>query len=76
MLVPITTCTRFDGRQRLVTALVSHGRHTTQPSNSPAELLWSHLQARRYQQDVAALEQVFEYIMQSLANYRWNYCND
>ena len=28
------------------------------------------LQARRYQQDVAALDQVFEYIMQSLANYR------
>lgn len=28
------------------------------------------MQARRYQQDVAALEQVFEYIMQSLANYR------
>ena len=29
------------------------------------------MQARRYQQDVAALDQVFEYIMQSLANYRW-----
>lgn len=29
------------------------------------------MQARRYQQDVAALDQVFDYIMQSLANYRW-----
>ncbi len=29
------------------------------------------MQARRYRQDAAALEQVFEYIMQSLANYRY-----
>jgi hypothetical protein len=34
-------------------------------------ILCNLMQARRYQQDVAALDQVFEYIMQSLANYRW-----
>jgi hypothetical protein len=34
-------------------------------------ILGNLMQARRYQQDVAALDQVFEYIMQSLANYRW-----
>jgi hypothetical protein len=33
-------------------------------------ILGNLMQARRYQQDVAALDQVFEYIMQSLANYR------